>query len=384
MSILGFDEAVLRKRSGLATAREIAQQPETLRATATLVAAERENLGAFLKPLLNRPDLRIILTGAGTSAFIGACLVPWLSPRLACGIEAIATTDITCAPHLYLDHERPTLLVSFGRSGDSPESVAAVDLAERVVHECYHLTITCNADGKLAKRMNTVANGRTLCLPEATHDRGFAMTSSFTAMTLAAWGLLGGGAEMTAASERIAASIEHVLAEVRPQVAALAGQDFDRVVYLGSHVLKGIACEAALKLLELTDGNVMSMHDSPLGFRHGPKTFVTPNTLAVVLLTNDPYSRRYDLDLARELLADGRAGQVLLVDAQSNDIDGAVNVRLSGLEASSDVELLFADIAVAQILAFHMSLAHGLTPDQPSRSGTVNRVVQGVRIHAAA
>lgn len=383
MSILGFDEALLRQRSGLATAQEIAQQPATLRATAALVAAERESLDAFLAPLLGRKDLRVVLTGAGTSAFIGQCLAPWLSPRLGCRIEAIATTDITCAPHLYLDADCPTLLVSFARSGDSPESVAAVDLAERMVRECHHLTITCNADGKLARRMRDVASGHTLCLPEATHDRGFAMTSSFTAMTLAAWSLLGGGAE-TQAVERIAASVEHVVGEVRPQVAALADQGFDRVVYLGSHVLKGIACEAALKLLELTDGSVVAMHDTPLGFRHGPKTFVTPDTLAVLFLSNDPHSRRYDLDLARELVADGRARQVLLVDAQSNDIDGAIGVRLAGLDASTDIELLFANIVVAQLLAFSMSLAHGLTPDQPSRSGTVNRVVQGVRIHAAA
>lgn len=383
MSILGFDEESLRERSGLATAQEIAQQPATLRATAALVAAERERLDAFLQPLLARKDLRIVLTGAGTSAFIGQCLAPWLTPRLGCRVEAIATTDITCAPHLYLDPDCPTLLVSFARSGDSPESVAAVDLAERIVRECHHLAITCNQDGKLAGRMRDVANGRTLCLPEATHDRGFAMTSSFTAMTLAAWGLLGGG-EMATAVERIAASVEHVLGESRAQVAALADQGFDRVVYLGSHVLKGIACEAALKLLELTDGGVMAMHDTPLGFRHGPKTFVTPDTLAVLFLSNDAHSRRYDLDLARELVADGRARTVLLIDAQSNDIHGAVGVQLAGLEGSSDVELLFAHIAVAQLLAFTMSLAHGLTPDQPSRSGTVNRVVQGVRIHAAA
>lgn len=384
MSILGFDEEWLRERSGLATAREIAQQPTTLRATAALVAAERETLDAFLQPLLARPELRVVLTGAGTSAFIGQCLAPWLSPRLRCHVEAVATTDITCAPHLYLDPDRPTLLVSFARSGDSPESVAAVDLVENIVSECHHLVITCNADGKLAGRMQSVASGYILCLPEVTHDRGFAMTSSFTAMTLAAWGLLGGGAEMSSAAERIATSVEHVLDAVRPQLAGLADRGIDRVVYLGSHVLKGVACEAALKLLELTDGGVMAMHDTPLGFRHGPKTFVTPDTLAVLFLSNDPHSRRYDLDLARELVADGRARRVLLVDAQSNDIDGAIGIRLSGMEMSADVELLFADILIAQILAFDMSLAQGLTPDQPSRSGTVNRVVQGVRIHAAA
>jgi len=38
-------------------------------------------------------------------------------------------------------------------------------------------------------------------------------------------------------------------------------------------------------------------------------------------------------------------------------------------------------VVFAQLLALHHSLAHGLTPDDPFPSGTVNRVVRGVIIH---
>ena len=71
---------------------------------------------------------------------------------------------------------------------------------------------------------------------------------------------------------------------------------------------QGLAREAALKLLELTDGRMSRCSDSPLGFRHGPKTFVNDRTLVVVFLSNDAYTRRYDLDLLDELRRDGRAG----------------------------------------------------------------------------
>ena len=56
-------------------------------------------------------------------------------------------------------------------------------------------------------------------------------------------------------------------------------------------------------------------------------------------------------------------------------------VRVPGLAVAEDVDLLFAYIVAPQILAFFESLRRGLTPDNPNTSGTVNRVVQGVRIH---
>ena len=49
---------------------------------------------------------------------------------------------------------------------------------------------------------------------------------------------------------------------------------------------------------------------------------------------------------------------------------------------AEDVDLLIPFIVAPQIFAFEESLARGLSPDNPNTSGTVNRVVQGVRIHA--
>lgn len=382
-SLLGIDEAALKARGGYWTAREIVQQPDTLRATAALIADQRAGFETFLNPLISRADLRVVLTGAGTSAFIGDSLARWLAPLLPGQVDALATTDITCAPHLCFARDRPTLLVSFARSGDSPESVATVDAAEALIAECHHLAITCNADGALAGQMAQVAHGRTLCLPPATHDRGFAMTSSYTAMTFAARALLG-GIDAALACDRIGAGVGHVLGALQPSLAALAGRRFDRVVYLGSHVLAGAAREAALKLLELTDGQTVAIHDTPLGFRHGPKTFVTDRTLVVIFMSNDRHIRRYDLDLARELARDGRAGAVVALDAGADAIEGVERLAWPGLAGADDIDLVIPFVAAAQILALHASLDLGLTPDRPNRSGTVNRVVEGVTIHALA
>lgn len=360
------------------TRREIFQQADTLRATQNLLLAERGVIEAFVAPLLAKPDLRIVLAGAGTSAFIGECLAATLAQATGRRVEAIPTTDIVSGPELHLEARAPTLLVSFGRSGNSPESVAAVDLADARIADVHHLIITCNADGALAKRRGDDAC--VVVLPEATHDRGFAMTSSFSAMTYAALAIFAGIDALGDRNERIAQAVETVLASTDTAMAALAARDFERVVYLGSGPFQGLAREAALKLLELTDGGLVTIHDSTLGFRHGPKTIVNGRTLVVVFVSNDPLTRAYDLDLIAELRADKVAGAVLAVSAQ--DVAGEM-LKIHGLETAPDSDLLFPYIVPAQLFALHASLDRGLTPDTPNKAGTVSRVVQGVRIHPA-
>lgn len=360
------------------TRREIVQQPETLRATQALLREQQGAITAFLAPLLAMPDLRIMLCGAGTSAFIGECLAPWLSATLGRHVEAVATTDIVSAPALHLDATRPTLMVSFGRSGSSPESLAAVDLADARIATVHHLVITCNAEGALAQRPSV--SRHVVILPEATHDRAFAMTSSFSAMMLAALSILTGIETMDARVDAIAATVDAMLAQADAAADKLAARDFERVVYLGSGPFQGLAREAALKLLELTDGAIPTLFDSTLGFRHGPKTFITARTLAVVFVSADPLTRLYDLDMIAELRADGKCGAVLVISARD---EGGETLLVDDAEGFSDADLLFPYIVPAQLFGLHCSLRLGRTPDQPNAGGTVNRVVQGVRIHPA-
>jgi tagatose-6-phosphate ketose/aldose isomerase len=376
---LELSEPDLNRAGALWTAREIAQQPASWLRTLEVLREHAVSIAGFLEPLLTRPDLRIILTGAGSSAFIGECLAPLLLRRLDRRVEAIATTDLLSGPTQYLQRDVPTLLVSFGRSGSSPESVAVVDLTERLLRECHQLVFTCNQQGTLYQRCRGRARSLAILLPPETHDQSFAMTSSFTAMMLAASLVFDG---QSVAVARMARRTQALLAEHNASLRTLASESYSRVVYLGSNGLKALAREAALKLMELSDGKVVAAFDSPLGFRHGPKTIVTGDTLVFVFLSNDPYTRRYDLDMLRELRADGRAGKIVAVTAQADDATGPGEyLHVAGFAAAGDGELYFPYVVCAQLYAFHRSLALGNSPDQPSNSGTVTRVVHGVTIH---
>lgn len=362
-----------------ATAREIAQQPEVWPRIAALVARERARLDGFLAPLLSNPELRIVLTGAGTSAFIGTCLAPALFRHLQRRVDAVATTDLVSGPQLHLQRTVPTLLVSFARSGNSPESVAAIDLAEQMLSAAHHLIITCNPDGALAKRAATLPSAVTLLLPDETNDRGFAMTSSFTCMVLAA--ALALGALAPDRVPRIASAAAAAMTGAHTLAQQLALRRFERVVYLGSNELRGLAAEAALKMLELTDGRTAAMSESVLGFRHGPKTVVNDRTLIVLFLSNDGYTRAYDYDLLHELRRDGRAGAIVALGTAGQNLDNIKRLEFEGLGSASDLEIALLDVVFAQILALRQSLEFGLAPDRPNVAGVVNRVVQGVSIH---
>ena len=379
---LQLDEAHLSRAGALWTAREIAQQPASWLRTQDLLQRHAVPISRFLAPLLDQQDLRIILTGAGSSAFIGESLVPLLLQRLGRRVEAIPTTDLLSGPAQYFQQNVPTLLVSFGRSGSSPESVAVVDLADRLLRHCHQLVFTCNEQGTLYQRCREKPNSLAILLPPETHDQSFAMTSSFTAMMLAASLVFDVAAIGGAGVANIARATRALLEEHNDTLRDLAAQSYSRVVYLGSNGFKSLAREAALKLLEMTDGRIVGVFDSPLGFRHGPKTIVTRDTLMFVFISNDSYTRRYDLDLLRELRSEGLAGRVIAITAQAQDaVAEGEYLHVPHAPEAGDADLYYPYIVCGQLYAFHRSLSLGNKPDEPSNSGTVSRVVRGVTIH---
>jgi tagatose-6-phosphate ketose/aldose isomerase len=362
--------------------REILQQPAVWR---DLAAALRGvDLGTFLEPVLGRPEGRVLLVGAGTSAYAGQVAAPYLTRRLGRQVEAVATTDLVSNPLDVLVPDVPTLVVSFARSGNSPESLAACDLADQVLADVAHLVLTCNPDGSLARAHADRPRSRVVLMPPAADDQSFAMTSSFTSMVLAALLLLspGGSAAAGDEAEVLARAAEDVLRQ-RPRVAELAGRVHDRVVYLGSGGSTGLARECALKLTEVTAGRVVALAESSLGFRHGPKAALTPETLALVLVSSDPYVRRYDLDIVAELVASLPPGQVVAVSAAALAADLA-DVEVLEVDVDPtlpDAFLALPTVLVGQLLALESADRLGLDPDVPFPGGEVNRVVQGVRIH---
>jgi tagatose-6-phosphate ketose/aldose isomerase len=360
---------------GGATILEIGQQPGAWREVA---ARSDGDVESFLRDVLGRPNLRVILTGAGSSAFAGEIAAPALRRHLHRRVEAISTTSIVANPLDHLERETPTLMVSFGRSGNSPESLGTTALADEIVTDVWHLVYTCDRDGELGRAHSGRANSRIVFMPERTNDTGFAMTSSLTSMLLSCLLMLGPADREDA--DALARAAEQV-AGLQSDIRALAQAKKQRIVYLGSGPLEGLARESALKLLELTAGEVVTYFDSPLGFRHGPKSVLDADTHVVVYVSTDPYTRRYDLDIIAEIRAQLGEDALTVISTQPIPPSHGPAVVLPGLEGLDDPLVALSYLVFAQYLALFTALEHGKTPDNPFPSGEVSRVVRGVTIY---
>ncbi|MGM9959957.1 MAG: SIS domain-containing protein [Allobaculum sp.] len=386
--IFGHDEAFYQACNGTWTAREIAQQPTTWKKTINQINEMKGELKAFIDPLLADPDLDIVFTGAGTSEFVGNALFSFINTCTGFRAKSYASTDLVQTPEQYLNPAHKTLLVSFGRSGNSPESVGAVQVVDAVCKEnAYHLFITCNCEGALAKAVATHPHALDINLTPETHDKSFAMTSSFSNMMLAAMLCfnLDRLPEVEAGLEDVIAKGQRFIDEGYTICEKIVEDyDFNRIVYLGANVLKGIAQESRLKLCELTAGRVDTVFDSPLGFRHGPKSVINDTTLTVVYISDNDFQRQYEYDLIKEMAGQRKGNKLVAVAAHHyDDIASLVDYYYSfDLDAPKEnMYLAFDYILFAQVLALFKSIAMGSTPDNPCPTGEVNRVVQGVTIY---
>jgi len=384
MKYLGMESDDLELRQAIHTAREITQQPSLWLDIYDRVRSKTKEIKDFIESSF--PDAsRILLTGAGTSAFIGLSLQGSFFRYLGKHTQAIPTTDLVSHPHDYIAPDDNIILISFARSGSSPESIAAAQIADQITHRANHIIITCDSNGKLAS-FQTQNKKLVITLPPESNDKGLAMTSSYTGMLLTGL-LLARIDEIDALSSqvnRLAQYADKVIHDDFQKLRQISEQPFNRAVFLGSGPLFGTATEAHLKLQELTDGQIICKKDSYLGFRHGPKAVIDRNTLVMCFLSNQNYVSKYEKDLVFSMKESSPAlVNMGIFEQDSFGVDFDVEVQLSESESFIDEEFLpVCSIVPAQILAFYKSLNLGHKPDNPSESGAISRIVQGVQIYS--
>lgn len=379
----------LEKNKATNTATEIYQQPVVWQEMIDSLLEKKESTRGFIKSIYAKHDaVRVIFTGAGTSAFAGDTLVPELRRQNQGKVhfESIATTDIVSNPTGFLFKETPTILVNFARSGNSPESVAAVSLGKDIVDDFYQVNITCNKDGKLAVNSKGDDNSLTILTPEKAHDQAMAMTSSFSSMVIAAYFVFSSKDFTEDTMIHVISNANRLVEELGDDLDAIVNVDIERIIYLGSGLLSQLSHEAALKMLELTAGEVVAVHESSLGFRHGPKSILNEKSAVVLFMSQDPYTKKYDMDILREVAGDESDLKVIVlsdkVDAEMKELaDWAIEVNAKEKVFDNDFELALLYVVFAQALAMKKSIQLGITPDSPSPTGRINRVVQGVTIY---
>ena len=388
-NFFGIDKETLEKKKSFNTAKEILQQPKLWKETLEIFRNSEKSLKEYFKKIGFGKEFDIVFTGAGTSEYVGNILEPLLNKNETGEFKSIATTDILNNPLNYMKKNKKTLVVSFARSGDSPESAGVIDIADKLIDEVYHLFITCNKDGALAKR--AVGNEKIflLLMPEESNDKGFAMTSSFSCMLLS--GILAFSKNSEEVIEEMLKIIDIAEKELKNkyvEIKEIAEQEHKRIVVLGSGILKGLAQELSLKVMELSAGKVVSVNNTTLGFRHGPKAIVNEETIVFELVNQDEYAMKYDEGLLEEMSEDKSADKLIAYNISNNNSIEKSTYKVikpdeSDREKIKNRELasLFIYLIYGQTYAFFKSQYLGNTTDNPFPSGEVNRVVKKFKVH---
>ena len=383
--MFNLEKDILENLGASITVGEVSQQPELWLETLEIYKNNKERIENFIDNLSKGKDkVRVIFTGAGTSAYVGDVASTHLYniKNRNLSFEAIATTDIVSNPYLYLDKDTTTLLVSFARSGNSPESIQTVELANQLVDDIYHLAITCAEQGKLSQDLKDEENALVLLMPKKSNDKGFAMTGSFTCMLLSTILIFDNSKddEYKEKNVELISKLGNNIISRDEEIQKYVDKDFNRIVYLGSGVFAPLTREAQLKILELTAGEIVTCFDSSMGFRHGPKSFVDEKTLVFDFISSNEYTRKYDVDILNEIHSNEIAVDTVAI-TQNNLNENFNEFSLNMDEKIDDIYLVFPYVLVAQTISVMASLKVENKPDTPSATGTVNRVVKGVIIH---
>lgn len=388
-NFFGIDKETLEEKKSFNTAKEILQQPKLWKETLEIFRNSEKSLKEYLKKIGFGKEFDIVFTGAGTSEYVGNILEPLLNKNETGEFKSIATTDILNNPLNYMKKNKKTLVVSFARSGDSPESTGVIDIADKIIDEVYHLFITCNKEGALAKRAEGNEKIFLLLMPEESNDKGFAMINSFSCMLLA--GILSfsrDNSEVIDEMGEIISIAEKELNEKYPEIKKLAEEDHKRIVVLGSGILKGLAEELSLKIMELSAGKVVSVSNTTLGFRHGPKAIVNEETIVFELVNQDEYAMKYDEGLLEEMSEDKSADKLIAYNISNNNSIEESTYKVikpdetdKGKIRNKELASLFIYLIYGQTYAFFKSQYLGNTTDNPFPSGEVNRVVKKFKVH---
>ena len=369
------------------TIEEIVQQPVTWLDTAARAVDQRSALQTLLGRDRYETGIRsLVLTGSGSSLYAGECVAPALQSELDLPVRAIAGGDLLTHPRAAVLPGRPSLLVSIARSGNSPESAAAVENLLQAETDCRHLFVTCNKQGRLAVGYRDDPRTQALILHERTNDRSLVMTSSFTNMVLAArsLGFLDRPSLYQETVHRLRGIAGHLMIRYAQPLAAAARDDYGFALYLASGCRFGAAREASLKMMEMSAGRTRTMVETYLGLRHGPMAAIHDDTLIVCFLSGDALARAYEIDLIHELNRKSLGRRKVIVGEEIPDEllrDGDVAVECPGMKQAGDDNVAVIDVLAGQLLALYHCLAIGLRPDSPSPEGVISRVVGDFQIH---
>lgn len=337
--------------SGKNTFQEIVTQPVAWQAALDAVSAQR---GALQKLWTEEQFSEIVVTGCGSTYYLSLAVAPLLQQQLGVRARAVPASEVVFFPDTVLPASKNSLLLTISRSGRTTETIQATR-QYRENGRGKVLNIGCYGDAELV-----VLSDLALVVAEG-QEQSVVQTRSFSAMLLTAQAVVAAlkDEQQLQAMQQLPAYGEQLII-AHHALARQLGQDtrFDRVYFLGSGLQYGLACEANLKMKEMSLSFSEAFHF--MEFRHGPMSMVNERTLMVGLLSEA--ARAHELTVLREMRALG-AQTLVLTEQPVTEQEADYQVCFhSGLPETCRSVLY---MPVLQLFGFYRAITRGQNPDHP-------------------
>ncbi len=295
---------------------------------------------------------QVVFTGCGSTYYLSlaaAALYQELTGRTA---RAIPAGELLLNPQTILTDQK-TLLVGVSRSGTTSETVRAVENFRAETRG--EVMAISNSDTTLARLADV-----SILIPRG-QEESVAQTRSFASLYVAASAFCArmAGREDLLDPMRKLPEVGNLLMDKYEPFAKEIGSnlDFDRFYFLGSGIRHGLACEANLKMKEMTLTHSEPFHF--LEFRHGPMSMVGKSSVVCGLLSDT--NRVHETKVLSEMKLLG--GTVASLGESPAGLISEGDVAFSSGVPESVRSVLY--LPVLQLMAFHRSIAKGLNPDRP-------------------
>jgi glutamine---fructose-6-phosphate transaminase (isomerizing) len=339
------------------TFNEIMNQPPAWRAT---LQELHQQVAALRDCWRSAGQAEALFTGCGSPFFLTRSAAAIFQAATGLPAQAHPASDLMLFPELALAAPRPRLLIAVSRSGETTEVLRALRVfAER--NGGPTLAITCYDDTSLLRAASLALVAR-----EA-HEQSLAQTRSFTSMLLAAQGAI-----FTLAGRRLGdmfLQLPDLCAALLDRHAGLAqrlGEDptIERFFFLGGGPFYGLACEAMLKMKEMSLSFSEAYHF--LEFRHGPMSMVDRRTLVVGMVSERALA--HEAAVLAEMRALGARVLALTPAELTADQADAQVLLPPGLD---DLERGALYLPILQLMTFYRALHNRLNPDLPTNLNAV-------------
>ncbi|MBI1277567.1 MAG: SIS domain-containing protein [Anaerolineaceae bacterium] len=348
-----------------ATYGEIIDQPIAWQATLD----DLQTKTAALQDLIHAHNVtEVLFTGCGSPYYLALTAASMCRSLTGIRAEAHPSSSVWLYPEMTVNKGGNTLVVAISRSGETTEILKAVEQAGRTTNT-KSVTVTCYPASPLAKSTDFAL------IAQDAQEIGLAQTRSFTSMLIATQHLLFALANQTPGSRYYQLpALGRSLIDDNRDLAQELGQDtsLNQFFFLGSEPYYGLACEAMLKMKEMTLSSAEAYHF--MEFRHGPMAMITPQTLIVGLVSESGLP--HEVAVLSEMRARGARVLAITPTALESSVADYQILLPNGL---SDIERAPLYLPALHVLDYSRTLSKGLNPDRPhSLNAVVNLDVEAI------